>query len=283
MSVRDVDVIIVDAGPVGVSLDDVAAVKVEVTSVRYASGARAHRREGLGRVVRRAEFDHALVRRAQLRGVEVRDGEGVRAIRETTAGVEVETAGGAWRARALVGGDGVGRYVRRWMGLPHGDLHAHAVEVDTEVCAGDLADDTLHFDGSDPTLPGYAWDFPTPMEGRVMRCRGVYARSRPGCAGPRASEVEARLAAGIDPIAGEGIAQALEYGKIAADFLADRVATRDALTAWREHFARSRLGVDLALRERAAPVLHGAARGMLERAMLATPWGLAATSYAFAG
>lgn len=307
----------------GITLDAVPHLTMRNMSVRYASGARTHRRDDLGVVVRRAAFDHHLVRAARLRGAEVRDGEGVRALRHTPTGVAIETTRSTYEARALVGADGVGSLVRRWMGLPTGSLLAHAIEVDTERLPGDLDDDVLHFDASDARVPGYAWDFPTPLHGRILRSRGVYALSVPGHAPVRASWVEARLrerlaargvcldalsprrmvergherhvptaqrrallvgeSAGIDPLAGEGIAQALAYGALAGRYLASRCRDTRGFDDWPGVVSRSPLGIELALREGAVRVAHSAARPWLERAMLATPLGLAGACAAFAG
>ena len=90
-------------------------------------------------------------------------------------------------------------------------------------------------------------------------------------------------AAGIDPVAGEGIAQAIEYGALAARYLIERLGDDGRVDGWAGCFARTRLGLDLALRERVVPLAHGRARGWMERAMLATPVGLAVSCGAFAG
>lgn len=308
---------------VGVGVEAIPHTRVRAMSVRYAAGARAHRRDDLGCVVGRADFDHMLARTARLRGVAVFEGHGVRAMREDASGVALDTDGGSFRARCLVGADGVGSFVRRWMGLPHGTLHAHAIEVDTDPVDDDPGADVLHFDASDASMPGYAWDFPTPDAGARRVCRGVYALSRPGAPPLRASQVEAWLrdrlrakglrledfptrrsvergyenhraygrgrvmlvgeAAGIDPIAGEGIAQAIEYGALAARYLLERRGDDEGFEGWAGWFGRTRLGLDLAVRERVVPLAHGRARGWLERAMLATPVGLAVSCGAFAG
>jgi flavin-dependent dehydrogenase len=308
---------------VGVGVDAIPHVRIRGMSVRYAAGAREHRSDDLGCVVGRADFDHLLARTARLRGVAVFEGHGVRAMREDASGVALDTDGGTYAARCLVGADGVGSFVRRWLGLPHGTLHAHAIEVDTPPVAGDPGADVLHFDASDAAMPGYAWDFPTPAAGDRAVCRGVFALSRPGAAPVRASQAEGWLrdrlrakglrledyptrrsvergyerhraygrgqvmlvgeAAGIDPIAGEGIAQAIEYGSLAARYLVERLRGGEGFDGWAGWFARTRLGVDLAVRERVVPLAHGRLRGWLERAMVATPAGLAVSSSAFAG
>ena len=73
-------------------------------------------------------------------------------------------------------------------------------------------------------------------------------------------------AAGIDPVLGEGIAQAILYGKAAGPYLARALAS-DALPFrdWSRVFARSRVGVDLTLRRLALPFVYGATRPRSER------------------
>ena len=60
------------------------------------------------------------------------------------------------------------------MGLGTGGLRAQVVEVDTEPLTGDRPRGFLHFDASDRRLHGYAWDFPTVVDGEPLVCRGVY-------------------------------------------------------------------------------------------------------------
>jgi flavin-dependent dehydrogenase len=75
-------------------------------------------------------------------------------------------------------------------------------------------------------------------------------------------------AAGIDPVLGEGIAQAIEYGFFAARVLMlaarrgryvfDGLGVRDAV---------GRLALDLGVRSRATEIVWGASRGLTERAI----------------
>jgi flavin-dependent dehydrogenase len=65
-------------------------------------------------------------------------------------------------------------------------------------------------------------------------------------------------AAGIDPALGEGIAQAIFYGSVAGDYLADRLDRDDlGFEDFARVVARSRVGVDLRLRAFATPWLYG--------------------------
>lgn len=79
-------------------------------------------------------------------------------------------------------------------------------------------------------------------------------------------------AAGIDPITGEGIAQAVEYGHAAATYLAPRLASDDLrFSDWGEHLRKSRIGFDLGIRTRIVDLCFGARRAAMERYLLGTP------------
>jgi flavin-dependent dehydrogenase len=158
----------------GIELD-VPMVKLDGFALRMNGQIVDVREPGLGVVVRRIQFDHALARAATARGIEVIDGCGVDRIEVTDKGVEVTTdTGDVFTARAVVGADGVSGIVRRTTGFPRGTLRAQVVELDTEEVAGDPARDTLMFDFATRDLHGYAWDFPTIVDDRPLMCRGVY-------------------------------------------------------------------------------------------------------------
>jgi flavin-dependent dehydrogenase len=262
--------------------------------------------DDIGVVVRRIEFDHALAREAVRRGIEVRDGVEVLDVHALHDRVRVTTSEGALEARAVVGADGVAGVVRKFMGLPRGRLRAQAVEVDTERTHGDLPT-AVHFDFSAPSLKGYAWDFPTVIDGRSMMSRGVYrvldgerddARQRlrehlarrgfelghypvrqfaergyePGerIAAPRVLLVGE--AAGIDILSGEGIAQAIQYGALAAPFVAEALRSGAlGFQGWTEHVRRSRLGRQMQRRLVYARLLHNPARPEIERLVRRIP------------
>jgi flavin-dependent dehydrogenase len=78
-------------------------------------------------------------------------------------------------------------------------------------------------------------------------------------------------AAGIDPVTGEGIAQAIEYGALAGPFLAKVLRGERPLAAWTAHLRASRLGVDLRLRRRAARAFFGRHRPAFERLLSTSP------------
>lgn len=320
------------AGAVGARADRLLAsigVRVEVPSarvsglsVRTSAGAFQGRDpkaiEGIGRVVRRVEFDHALAMTARARGIAVREGARVTGVERDARGVRVSGSFGELRARALVGADGVGSFVRRALGVPRGRYQAQVVEVDTREVAGDGPRDVLHFDLEDATLHGYAWDFPTIVDGRALVCRGIYELAETAIEGrdeergedtmdlgerlrrrlarqgiamdglriKRFSERGLSLheplarprallvgeAAGIDPVLGEGIAQALFYGAVAGPYLSGCLA-RDELgfEGWPEALRRSRVGLDLRVRTLGLPLVYGRGRPFLERFVIGSP------------
>lgn len=307
------------AGAVGGRADralDRIGVRVEVPSahvrglsVATAHGARATRLASpIGRVVRRAEFDHALAEVARARGVRIVEDARVTAIELDARAARLSTDVGEVRARAVVGADGVGSFVRRALGAPRGHWYAQVVEVDTEAARGDPGRELLHFDIGDASLCGYGWDFPTVVDGRPLVCRGFYELRPEGDAlGARGAgaDVGARLierlrhlglderlrvkrfaerglslheplsrprallvgeAAGIDPVLGEGIAQAILYGAAAGPYLARCVDRGDFEFAdWRRELMRSRVGRDLRIRVRMTPFIYGRTRSLAER------------------
>ena len=264
----------------------------------------------IGRVVRRVEWDHRLAEIARARGIVVRDGVKVLRIERDEDGVTVETSAGALRTRVLVGADGVGSLVRKTIAPGAATWRAQVLEVDTEPVERDLPRDVWHFHITDPSFTGYLWDFPTIVDGREMICRGVYHLQMPGtheaddlagrlgrrlaefgldlgkCKRKRYAErgfsaeephAGARVllvgeAAGVDPITGEGIAQAVLSGEVAGPYLADRLRTGDlSFEDFPRTLARTVLGIDLRTRTALASRLFGPSRAFYERGLYAVP------------
>lgn len=280
-------------------------VPIEGMTLRTRFGDCTARVGAIGRVVRRFEFDSALARLARARGVRIVEGARVERVEAGPDGATLTTHTGTLLARLVIGADGVGSTVRKAIGLGPGRHRAQVIEVDTPPIAGDPPRGVLRFDVSDPDLPGYAWDFATSVAGQPLVCRGVYHLKGVGPGGELdlAARLDARLraqgldparcaarryaerglaldaplargplmlcgeAAGIDPITGEGIAQAIEYGELAGRFAAGVLAGRAHLDDWTRFIHRSRLGRDLAARVRLAPLVYGALRPLAERAL----------------
>lgn len=296
-------------GSIGVSVD-VPSVWIHAIAFRAMGETEVVREPNIGRVVRRIEFDHELARAAMRRKIRVLEGTRVGAIRRSARGFEVETSSGTISTRILVGADGVQSVVRRALGFPAGTYRAQALEVDTEPVDDDLPRDVLLFDASERKLPGYYWDFPTLVDGREMVVRGVYLLRRADT--PAAIEIKDVLAvelerrgldlgklkqkrfaelafdlsvpvsrpgvllvgeaAGIDPVTGEGIAQALQYGAVAASYLVRKFAERDtSFEDWPREIQRTMIGRDLITRTLGVPLFYGRARPRVERFLLDTP------------
>ena len=275
---------------------DVPSAYVRGLSVVAKAGALCERLDfDIGRVVRRRQYDAALLDHVRQRGVTVHQARFVSMERKHDR-VVVETSAGSLSARCVVGADGVGSAVRRAIGIPRGDFHAQAVEVDTPWCDNDPPRDVLHFDICDRRHDGYAWDFPTLVDGELMVCRGVYQLGRGPDVAALLSErlrqrgfdpatfsfkrfaerglslyqpigVERAMlvgeAAGIDPVLGEGIPQAILYGRAAGRYLARSGDFR--LIGYRSALRSARVGIDLRIRSAATRWVYGRTRPTIER------------------
>ncbi len=288
---------------------DVPSAPVDGVSLRFANGSATRRVGGIGRVVRRQEFDHHLMQVAIARGIRV--SQGVRALKLRAAGsaITLETSAGERQASVVIGADGVASVIRQAIGAPKGTLTAQAVEVDTAPVADDPPRDVLHFDFREAGV-GYGWVFPTVVGGRALACRGQYQLdwehagaidvglrleqqlSTAGIAreglrfkrfAVRGLELHRPMAAphvlligeaaGVDPLLGEGIAQAISSGEIAARYLIERLAKRSfEFSDWRGYFARSPTGLDILARVSLVSVFRNPfSRRLLEHMTLATP------------
>jgi menaquinone-9 beta-reductase len=299
---------------IGVAID-VAGAPVDGMSFVGRAGEASASPGAIGRVIRRIEFDHALAGAARTRGVELRDGVGVDSVHDDGESATLRTSEGPLRARVVVGCDGVGSVVRRSMGLGRGALHAQVIEVDTEATAGDRPRSLLHFDATDPRVHGYAWDFPTVVDGRELVCRGLYRLKTARDDEPEGPDLALLLAerlraqgidpsrcrnkryaergfepvtvlargcrmlvgeaAGIDPVTGEGIAQAIEYGVLAGRFLARALRAagdeRPLIDGWQREVDASRLARDLRIRNRLMGLYYGPMRAQVESFLAESP------------
>lgn len=287
---------------IGVTLD-VPMVSLDAVAVKLSTGTIVTRVPGCGVVVRRVELDHALAKAAISRGLNVRDACPVTAIEVKDDHVLVTTDSDTYRAKAVIGADGVAGIVRRTTGFARHELRAQVCELDTEASPLDLPRDTVVFDMSRRELAGYTWDFPTQVAGVPMMCRGAYVIRNLSHDAPRAhldtylTERGLELgryrlkqyaergfqpgapiacprvllvgeAAGIDIATGEGIAQAIEYGATAAPYLA-RAIERDDLgfANWRHYLDRHHVGWTLRIRHLCYRAFYGHRRDSVERMM----------------
>ncbi|TMA57692.1 MAG: NAD(P)/FAD-dependent oxidoreductase [Deltaproteobacteria bacterium] len=218
----------------------------------------------LCRVVRRRELDALLAWTARDRGVELREEERVTHVARDGAGVRVETSRRTYWMPVVVGADGSGSLVRRAL-IGASGVTARAVMCDVPVAATSwtgYATGRYEFDFSACAtgLRGYRWAFPCvvdavphvnvgvyalpPVDGARLRAELALELGLLGAAPvgwqafpihayvgpPRLAAPHALLvgdAAGVDPLMGEGISFALEYGLLAADALCQAHAVGD--------------------------------------------------------
>src|SRR5262249_6129854 len=189
------------------------------------------------------------------RGVELRGDSRVVAVVRDGRGVRVETEAASMWAPVVVGADGAGSLVRRALVTPDAGVVGRAVMCDVPAAAtpwdghGARRSD-FDFRPVARGLRGYGWAFPCWIDGAPHVNVGVYALP-PASGAQLQRELAAALAgvgaratrwqafpirtfvsgapvaaphallvgdaAGCDPLMGEGISCALEYGILAAD------------------------------------------------------------------
>lgn len=263
---------------------------------------RVPRRHAL-RVIRRDEFDAWLARKAESRGVQIRQGVAVKNVIPYDDYVIVETDQGEFQANVVVGADGSNGVTRRCI-FPNTPLHtARVLEVLTpsqpppntamkiwdvnqisksqDFWEGRRRQAYFDFFPVLSNIAGYVWDFPTQVNGEVMRCWGIYdtnilaKEKRPRLQEPLAKEMSRfgfdlnyyeikghpirwfspnnqmsmpRVllvgdAAGADPFLGEGISIALGYGALAAREIGEAFERNEfSFNGYRPRVLKSALG-----------------------------------------
>ncbi len=143
------------------------------------------------RIVRRDEFDHWLVKKAEERGVRVRQGEAVKEVTPRDDYVEVVTERATFHAKVVVAADGSRSFVRRklkWAdaaGVGDDPRVARLIEVLTPedpATSPEFRDAVAVFDFTPMNngLQGYYWDFPSYVKGQAYMNRGLFdSRARP--------------------------------------------------------------------------------------------------------
>ncbi len=213
----------------------------------------------LGVVVRRDELDTMLLRTAAADGVDVREGEGLVALEPRRFDFALRTTRGTLTAKHVIACDGAGSRTRKLLGLREPARKGHLYVAETEYTTEDegprmgLCDFDLAV--CEAGLEGYYWDFPTVVAGSAQVSRGIYhanmtprsdvkavlhrsLRARglvaenvvlkpfptrpfvPGTVLEHRGVLFVGESAGIDRTTGEGIAQAIVMGSIAARSIA---------------------------------------------------------------
>lgn len=161
-------------------------VPIHAVEFRYHGRRFYWRQRNYFRVVRRREFDAALVAAARQRGMRLHEGETFRRLARDGDGLLVETDQDSYRTRALVAADGANSAVRLGLGLRETRRLARLIEILTPADASRAPEHSQNkavFDlnGWDQGLQGYVWDFPCWEDGRAAISRGIYdSRVFPG-------------------------------------------------------------------------------------------------------
>jgi geranylgeranyl reductase family protein len=213
-----------------------------------------HEDRDLCHVIRRAEFDASLVQACKERGLAVNENEPVVELARDAEGVRVVTKRAEYHARLVIGADGSGSLVRRRLVDAEKGQTGRAVMADVPVEELDwdgFRSQRYDFDFRDVRqgMQGYCWAFPCLIDGRPYANVGAYSVTPRGAAldaamrrftdsvgahsvrrsafpirwyrrGSRLAAPHVLLAgdaAGVDPLMGEGISLALEYGELVAE------------------------------------------------------------------
>ncbi|HEY8517980.1 MAG TPA: NAD(P)/FAD-dependent oxidoreductase [Candidatus Binatia bacterium] len=269
---------------------DVPAVRVDHASVEVKGERIEIPAPGCCWIIRRRELDAMLLGAVRERGVEVREGVKVLGAAREGDAIRLETTAGALRTRAVVGADGSGSLVRRALVSREEGFVARAVMADVPIDASEApARFEFDFRATPLGLAGYAWSFPCLIEGRPHWNVGAYSITRRGEGARLARLVDERArddraprkahpirlhhkdapisgpgvllvgdAAGVDPLLGEGISFALQYGQLAAQSLVAGFAVDDlGFRDYGRRVARSPMGVKLRRLGLAARLLYG--------------------------
>jgi len=128
-------------------------------------------------VVLREDLDAWLARRAQERGLTLREETPVRRIIPGESFVTVMTADGEYRARVVVGADGAHSVVRKSIAphqrVPYSRTLVLWVPLRSESSSHAPEDAYFDFTCLREGMPGYIWDFPILVHGQPMRCWGI--------------------------------------------------------------------------------------------------------------
>ncbi len=258
----------------------------------FRGGEAAHARSPrpVAYMVSRLRFDARLLALAREAGAEIREGEAFLSLAQEGDGVTVTTDRSRYRARVVVGADGVNSAVARAVGLRHRGWKAVLIEAEVGVDAGalgDLADEVILEFGTVPF--GYGWIFPKAdhlsigvggMVGKVGDLNGLYrdflsrhrilggirSEARHGYTLPvytqRRPLVRGRVllvgdAAGlVDPFIGEGIYYAIRCGGIAAEVIEAALAGGTADLSPYEHAVDREMGREFRTAHRLARFVY---------------------------
>ncbi|MBX3027674.1 NAD(P)/FAD-dependent oxidoreductase [bacterium] len=254
-----------------------------------------HDDQNLCYVIRRNELDAALADAVRARGIEIHEDTPVQALERDGGGIRVVTGDRTWHTPLVIGADGAGSVVRRRLVDDARTRIARALMADVPVedtrwDGATRARYDFDFRLLRRGVRGYLWAFPCLIDGVPHANIGAYAVTPTGAAldaafteylrelgagAPRRVafpihwyEPGARIAsdgawlvgdaAGVDPLMGEGISLAMEYGDLAAAAIIGAVRRRDAsAAAYQRAFETSWLAAKLRRLHLATRLFYG--------------------------
>ncbi|MEO6027398.1 MAG: FAD-dependent monooxygenase [Candidatus Binatia bacterium] len=283
----------------GIGIDLVASsIEIEAIEFRLDGRRRRLHQAGLLRIVHRPAFDQALTEAAVERGMGLRQDEAFEGYVRTSDGLRVTTSRAEYLVRTVVGADGAYSAVRRAMTNASRGHVARLLEVVQPASHDDPSGIAVFdFDVRHDGIDGYAWRFPCPAGGTLAMNYGVFDAgwpdrdSRPSLReslrqmlgvdrgaplgpidghpirlfAPDDVVAEANVllvgdAAGVDPLLGEGIAQALDYGDLGARVIIEASQRDDwSFARYAQQRLSHPLGQALALRRQLAAGLYAGA------------------------
>jgi len=129
-------------------------------------------------LVQRDEFDHWLVKKAEERGVDIRQGQALTDIQVRDDYVEVTTALTRIRASAVIAADGSRSIVRTKLKWDDDSRVARLLEIltpeDRKQAAFQDNVAVIDFSRISDGLQGYYWDFPSLVKGKPTMNRGLF-------------------------------------------------------------------------------------------------------------
>lgn len=157
----------------------VDSASIDFARFIFPSGAVTVPRPKMFRVVRRAEFDNALLQCAQSRGVEVRQGCPVLDLRRDDEGVLVSTERETLRAKVVIGADGAkgvsrGTVISGPKRLPMVGLETFTRPTEPELTPRQRRTAVFDFTCVTAGVQGYSWDFPAGTEDSPLVNRGIF-------------------------------------------------------------------------------------------------------------
>ena len=286
----------------GLDVNEVPSVKAQTLHLDYKGNGIGYTQPGghALRIVRRDEFDAWLVNKAREKGILIREGVRVRDLHVGDDHVIVHTDEGDIHAKVVVGADGSNGATRKSVFPGFTGRKARVLEV---LTPDSDQDSTRHGDTSaffdflpvPQGIAGYIWDFPTQVDGRSMRCWGIYdanlytskdrrslkeplyAEMKKNGWNPNSLELKGHPiswftplnllsmkrvllvgdAAGVDPLFGEGISMALGYGKVAAGAILEAFKNQQFdFTDYKRRLMGSPLGRALTARWAVANIIY---------------------------